>query len=80
MDWVHPGGTLITRVGRDVRGWTWGCYRANATLAATLPSVADPVQRPTDAWLRLQADVTLDVWRDAAANAADRLPNVPSYM
>nr|WP_226962391.1 hypothetical protein [Streptomyces sp. C8S0] len=47
---VHPGGTLVTRVGGDVRWWTWAGYRANATLAATLPSVADPLQRPTDSW------------------------------
>jgi ATP-dependent Lhr-like helicase len=73
VDWAHPGGTLITRVGRDVRWWTWGGYRANATLAASLPSVADPIQRPTDAWLRLHADVTLEAWRDAAAGAADQL-------
>jgi ATP-dependent Lhr-like helicase len=40
---VQPDGTLITRVGRDVRWWTWAGYRANATLAATLQSVADPL-------------------------------------
>ncbi|MEU0274899.1 DEAD/DEAH box helicase, partial [Streptomyces sp. NPDC006307] len=40
---VHPGGTLITRLGNDVRWWTWAGYRANATLAASLPSIADPV-------------------------------------
>lgn len=73
VDWVHPGGTLITRAGKDARWWTWGGYRANATLAASLPNVADPVQRPTDAWLRLYADVTLEAWRDAATGAADRL-------
>ena len=33
---VHPGGTIITRTGEDVRWWTWAGYRANATLAATL--------------------------------------------
>ncbi|MCW2903054.1 MAG: ATP-dependent helicase, partial [Streptosporangiaceae bacterium] len=37
---VHPGGTLVTRVGDDVRWWTWAGYRANATLAATLSSIA----------------------------------------
>jgi ATP-dependent Lhr-like helicase len=45
---VHPGGTLIARGGKDVRWWTWAGYRANATLGATLSSIADPVQRPTD--------------------------------
>lgn len=56
---VHPGGTLITRVGADVRWWTWAGYRANATLAANLPGLADPVQRPSDAWVRLRQDLTL---------------------
>ncbi|WP_308436424.1 hypothetical protein [Lentzea cavernae] len=32
---VHPGGTLITREGIDVRWWTWAGYRANANLAST---------------------------------------------
>lgn len=62
---VHPGGTLITRVGDDVRWWTWAGYRANATLAATLPAVADPVQRPTDFSVRLREDLTPTSWQDA---------------
>ncbi|MEV6155639.1 DEAD/DEAH box helicase [Nonomuraea sp. NPDC052129] len=68
---AHPGGTLITRVGDDVRWWTWAGYRANATLAATLPSIADPVQRPTDFSVRLREDLTLATWREARANSAD---------
>ncbi|MEV4115532.1 DEAD/DEAH box helicase, partial [Nonomuraea sp. NPDC049695] len=68
---VHPGGTLITRTGTDVRWWTWAGYRANATLAATLPSIADPVQRPTDFAVRLRQDLTLAVWREAKESAAD---------
>lgn len=62
-DIVHPGGTLVTRVGADVRWWTWAGYRANATLAATLPTVADPVQRPTDCYVRLREDLSPEVWR-----------------
>jgi ATP-dependent Lhr-like helicase len=75
---VHPGGTLITRVGTDVRWWTWGGYRANATLAASLPSLADQVQRPTDAWVRLREDLTPEKWREGTAGAAEHLvlPNV----
>lgn len=72
-DSVHPGGTLITRVGTDVRWWTWGGYRANATLVATLSKVADPTQRPTDAWVRLREDLTPAMWREAIADAAYRL-------
>jgi len=62
---VHPGGTLIARRGNDVRWWTWAGYRANATLGATLPSIADPVQRPTDCYLRLREDLRPDTWRAA---------------
>ncbi|MEU4966790.1 DEAD/DEAH box helicase [Streptomyces smyrnaeus] len=70
-DLVHPGGTLITRSGSDVRWWTWAGYRANATLAATLPSVADPVQRPTDYFLRLRDDLTPEKWQAARAATDD---------
>ncbi|MFF3561405.1 DEAD/DEAH box helicase [Streptomyces sp. NPDC002574] len=75
---VQETGTLITRVGDDVRWWTWAGYRANATLAATLSSVADPVQRPNDCWLRLREDLSPAMWR-AALNGADErlvLPDV----
>ncbi|WP_327185509.1 DEAD/DEAH box helicase [Streptomyces sp. NBC_01334] len=63
--WVHPGGTLVARQGNDVRWWTWAGYRANATLAATLASIADPVQRPTDCYLRLREDLNPNMWRTA---------------
>ncbi|CAL9371774.1 DEAD/DEAH box helicase [Streptomyces sp. enrichment culture] len=72
-DTVHPGSTLITRVGSDVRWWTWAGYRANATLAATLPSVADPLQRPTDCWLRLREDLTPAAWRVARESVGESL-------
>ncbi|WP_084958884.1 DEAD/DEAH box helicase [Thermoactinospora rubra] len=73
---VHPGGTLVTRSGDDVRWWTWAGYRANATLAATLSSVADPVQRPTDLYVRLREDLTVGRWRTALADAGDGRPLV----
>ncbi|MET8676830.1 DEAD/DEAH box helicase [Streptomyces sp. NPDC004647] len=69
-DLVHPGGTLVARLGGEVRWWTWAGYRANATLAATLPSIADPVQRPTDCSIRLREDLTPGMWR-AARDATD---------
>jgi ATP-dependent helicase Lhr and Lhr-like helicase len=72
-DTVHAGGTLITRVGSDVRWWTWAGYRANATLAATLPSVTDPLQRPTDSWLRLRGNLTPDAWRAARESVGENL-------
>jgi ATP-dependent Lhr-like helicase len=67
---VHPGGTLIARRGNEVRWWTWAGYRANATLGATLSSVADPVQRPTDSYLRLREDLNPAMWRTALDSAA----------
>ncbi|MFE0424199.1 DEAD/DEAH box helicase [Streptomyces sp. NPDC058953] len=72
-DTVHPGGTLITRVGSDVRWWTWAGYRANATLAATLPSIADPLQRPTDCWLRLRENLSRADWHAARGEVGENL-------
>ncbi|ODA74664.1 DEAD/DEAH box helicase [Streptomyces sp. AVP053U2] len=72
-DTVHPHTTLVTRVGSDVRWWTWAGYRANATLAATLQSVADPLQRPTDCWLRLREDLTPADWHAARENVGANL-------
>ncbi|MBT2234458.1 DEAD/DEAH box helicase [Nonomuraea sp. NEAU-A123] len=66
---VHPGGTLITRAGDGVHWWTWAGYRANATLTATLPSIADPIQRPTDFSVRLREDLTSATWREALDRA-----------
>ncbi|GGO75914.1 DEAD/DEAH box helicase [Nonomuraea cavernae] len=68
---VHPGGTLVTRAGDDVRWWTWAGHRANATLAASLPSIADPVQRPTDFSVRLREDLTPAAWHEARARTDD---------
>ncbi|MFJ2156623.1 DEAD/DEAH box helicase [Streptomyces sp. NPDC087856] len=72
---VHSDATVVVRGGRDtnVRWWTWAGYRANATLAATLTTIADPLQRPTDACIRLREDVTPAEWRKALAEAADQL-------
>ncbi|GLZ07280.1 ATP-dependent helicase [Actinomadura sp. NBRC 104412] len=73
---VHPAGPLITRAGTDVRWWTWAGYRANATLTATLSSVTDQVQRPTDLYVRLREDLTPDMWKAAHAEAPLVLPEV----
>ncbi|WP_368073137.1 DEAD/DEAH box helicase [Streptomyces sp. WMMB 322] len=79
-DCVHPARTLVTQRGTEVRWWTWAGFRANATLAATLQSVADPVQRPTDCFIRLRSDLTADMWqashKAAAGGAPMVLPNV----
>ncbi|WP_432146410.1 DEAD/DEAH box helicase [Streptomyces sp. bgisy084] len=72
---VHPGGTVIVRGGRDTnaRWWTWAGFRANATLAATLTSIADPIQRPTDAYIRLREDVTAQEWKHAISDGVEQL-------
>jgi ATP-dependent helicase Lhr and Lhr-like helicase len=70
---VHPGGTVITREGDDVRWWTWAGYRANATLAATLSELTDSTQRFDDAVIRMRTDLTRDMWKAATADAAQRL-------
>ncbi|WP_042176291.1 DEAD/DEAH box helicase [Streptomyces sp. NBRC 110035] len=72
-DTVHPHTTLVTRVGSDVRWWTWAGHRANATLAATLQSVTDPLQRPTDCWLRLREDLTPAAWHAARESVGANL-------
>lgn len=66
---------MIVRGGRDtnVRWWTWAGSRANATLAATLTTIADPLKRPTDTRIRLREDVTPTEWRKATSEAAGQL-------
>ncbi|MGW1349297.1 DEAD/DEAH box helicase [Streptomyces sp. NPDC002409] len=74
MDVVHPGGTLITRTsGGQVRWWTWAGHRANATLAATLGTVAAPAQRVNDCWIRLREDADRQQWKQAVADVSDQL-------
>jgi ATP-dependent Lhr-like helicase len=70
---VHPGGTVITRIGGDVRWWTWAGYRANATVAATLSHLTDTVQHFSDASIRLRSDLTPEIWKAGTADAAERL-------
>jgi ATP-dependent Lhr-like helicase len=70
---VHPGGTVILRQNDDVRWWTWAGYRANATLAATLSELTDSKQRFDDTSVRLRSDLTLEIWKAATTDAAERL-------
>lgn len=56
-DTVHPDGTVVaTTHAGDVRWWTRAGFRANATLAATLGDLTDPVQRFQDEYVRLRSD------------------------
>ena len=73
MPTVHPGGTVITRTGEDVRWWTWAGYRANATLAATLSDLTDSVQRFDDASIRMRTDLSHEMWKAETADVAERL-------
>ncbi|MEU0478535.1 DEAD/DEAH box helicase [Streptosporangium sp. NPDC006013] len=57
-DTVHPDGTVIVREDGDLYWWTWAGYRGNATLMATLGSLADPIHRVDDLRVRLRADLT----------------------
>ena len=73
MATVHPGGLVITDSAGDVRWWTWAGFRANSTLAATVSELVDGAARIDDVSIRLRNDLTLDMWRAATHDAADRL-------
>ncbi|MFF1273796.1 DEAD/DEAH box helicase [Streptomyces marokkonensis] len=82
LDVVHPAGTVITRRGdSDVRWWTWAGHRANATLAASLPSVVLRHRTVDDRFVRLRDDVTPQAWRAAVADTGTglTLPNVDPH-
>ncbi|MET9965024.1 DEAD/DEAH box helicase [Streptomyces sp. NPDC006356] len=74
LEHVHPGGTLIGRgSGGYLRWWTWAGHRANATLAATLDSLAAPAQRVNDCWIRLREDISPQIWKQVVADAPEQL-------
>jgi ATP-dependent Lhr-like helicase len=70
---VWSGGTVISRSDADLRWWTWAGYRANATLKATLGSLADDTQRADDLSIRLRADLTPSSWRSVVGTLENRL-------
>ncbi|WP_406272333.1 DEAD/DEAH box helicase [Nocardia sp. NBC_00881] len=72
---VDPDTNLIVRSngGNDVRWWTWAGYRTNATLAATLGGITDPLQRHGDQYIRLREDFNAISWTEAIADAGTRL-------
>lgn len=81
LDVVRPAGTVITRRGDDVRWWTWAGHRANATLAASLPSVVLRHRTVDDRFVRLRDDVTPQAWRAAVEDAGTglTLPDVDPH-
>ncbi|MEU6848384.1 DEAD/DEAH box helicase [Actinacidiphila alni] len=70
---VDARGTLLLREGDKLEWWTWAGFRANATLIASLGAVADPVQQPDDACIRLRAAMTRQSWQAALADLTERL-------
>ncbi|HVV74603.1 MAG TPA: DEAD/DEAH box helicase [Mycobacteriales bacterium] len=60
---VSPRGLVLLRDSSDISWWTWAGARANATLIAGLPGIADDSQRPDNFRVRLRGD-----------EAAERLP------
>ncbi|GAA4855287.1 DEAD/DEAH box helicase [Saccharopolyspora rosea] len=73
---VNPDGTTIAQSGEDVRWWTWGGFRANATLAATLTGLTDENVRFDDVSLRLRADLSYELWRSVDVEQDPCLPEV----
>jgi len=73
IGWVHPGGTVISRAGDDMRWWTWAGFRANATLRATLGGVADRKQSADDLSIRLRTDLRPQTWSATVSELRDRL-------
>jgi ATP-dependent Lhr-like helicase len=57
----------------DLRWWTWAGHRTNATLKATLGSLADEKQRISGEYVRLRDDLRPDGWRSAMTEANLRL-------
>lgn len=70
---VGDGGTVISGADNDLRWWTWAGYRANATLKATLGSLADESQRVDDLSIRLRADLRPRTWAAAVRELRGRL-------
>ena len=70
---ARSGGTVISGSDDDLRWWTWAGYRANATLKATLGSLADESQRIDDLSIRLRADLRPHTWSEAVRELRDRL-------
>ncbi|MFJ2033729.1 DEAD/DEAH box helicase [Streptosporangium sp. NPDC087985] len=75
-DTVHPEGTVVVREDGDLYWWTWAGHRGNATLKATLGSLADPVQRVDDLRVRLRGDLTGSAWRADVRTLELRHPEV----
>jgi ATP-dependent helicase Lhr and Lhr-like helicase len=70
---VHESRIVVTGGDDDLRWWTWAGYRTNATLRATLGSLADSAARVSDVSIRLRTDLRPDGFFDALRELRDRL-------
>jgi len=71
---LRANGTVVHRTDDQVRWWSYAGFRANATLAASLPDVVYPDVRPDDFGIRLRPDLTAGMWRTALAARRSLLP------
>lgn len=62
---VSSRGLVLLRDGADVWWWTWAGARANATLIAGLPGIADDAQHPDNSRIRLRGDEAVEKLADA---------------
>ncbi|MDN4479715.1 DEAD/DEAH box helicase [Demequina muriae] len=77
---VSGAGSVVFRESGkgDVEWWTWAGTGANATLAAALGDIADPVQSPHAFRIRLSTETTPEVLADRlrAADVEAALPEI----
>lgn len=64
--------TVITR-GAETRWWTWGGYRTNAMLTASLGDLTSEDPSFTEVSIRLRGELTREMWHDVIAGISDRL-------
>lgn len=65
---VSARGLVLLRDGTDVWWWTWAGARANATLIAGIPGIADEAQRPDNFRIRLRGDEAAEKLAEALAS------------
>ena len=65
---VSSRGLVLLRDQANVWWWTWAGARANATLIAGLPGIADDAQRPDNFRIRLRGDEAAEKLADALAS------------
>lgn len=77
---VSSRGLVLLRDSDDVHWWTWAGARANATLVAGLPGIADETQRTNNFRVRLLGTDAVEKLADAlgAQDWATVLPAVSS--